>query len=608
MNCWEILGIEPTNDIKAIKRAYAKQLKQINMDTEIERFQQLKEALDLAKHFAKFITEEDESTLDGFLEEADEVNSQQPEPVQSTFDEGLKEILGDTYTSIFDETIQPTDFSEKEVEETVSVESFDEALTKFYNERRFFDDVDGWRAFLRPFMNLDIESFTQIQWTLERFLRENYYLMGNNVRNYFAELCQIDTSAPENTELFDPPALDFSFSEEIPFHQRLDYFIKRNQLYTQLLDGQSGKNLRGLLSACQQIYKEDSDLALLESFLLLLENFRLNDANKRERLVNLQAFSTNSNQWAFLTSYIDFMSAYRKGEPDPLEPDSFYQMEQQGIPKKIYWLLAGNYAYLTKNKRQTVMFWYGLQEESPELFTKKEIQYTQRGVWSKPKKKKSFIQEWRTLVYGFLIVLAIFLIGKYIVDTPTKKPETFTYTYDSLNLEDFDFKDLKIPSVLQSSESSEEETTSSEEKKVDFEKNMTLFAVDPNDKEPVSYESYETGGFSATVPDYSHYNEQDVQKILGKPDKVVTNAEELNDLLKEKELELILEEMNSGKLTEEQARAFYAQAIDYSIVSGGDMRALLYSGEKPNVYIYNGKVGYITPKTKYVQFYGKIEE
>jgi hypothetical protein len=137
---------------------------------------------------------------------------------------------------------------------------------------------------------------------------------------------------------------------------------------------------------------------------------------------------------------------------------------------------------------------------------------------------------------------------------------------------------------------------------------MTLFAVDPNDKEPVSYESYETGGFSATVPDYSHYNEQDVQKILGKPDKVVTNAEELNDLLKEKELELILEEMNSGKLTEEQARAFYAQAIDYSIVSGGDMRALLYSGEKPNVYIYNGKVGYITPKTKYVQFYGKIEE
>lgn len=603
MNCWEILGIEPTNDIKAIKRAYAKQLKQINMDTEIEQFQQLKEALDLAKHFAKFITEEDESTLDGFLEEADEVNSQQPEPVQSTFDEGLKEILGDTYTSIFDETIQPTDFSEKEVEETVSVESFEEALTKFYNERRFFDDVDGWRAFLRPFMNLDIESFTQIQWTLERFLRENYYLMGNNVRNYFAELCQIDTSAPENTELFDPPALDFSFSEEIPFHQRLDYFIKRNQLYMQLLDGQSGKNLRGLLSACQQIYKEDSDLALLESFLLLLENFRLNDVNKRERLVNLQAFSTNSNQWAFLTSYIDFMSAYRKGEPDPLEPDSFYQMEQQGIPKKIYWLLAGNYAYLTKNKRQTVMFWYGLQEESPELFTKKEIQYTQRGVWSKPKKKKSSVFSWKTLVFGVIALRVLFMLINH-KSTSVKPPDIaidpYVYTYDSYS---FDFS-----KILQSNESSEEETTSSEEETVDFEKNMTLFAVDPNDKEPVSYESYETGGFSATVPDYSHYNEQDVQKILGKPDKVVTNAEELNDLLKEKELELISEEMNSGKLTEEQARAFYAQAIDYSIVSGGDMRALLYSGEKPNVYIYNGKVGYITPKTKYVQFYGKIEE
>lgn len=44
-NCWHVLGIEPTNDRRAIKKAYAKNLKLIDPDKEIEKFLNLRQAL-----------------------------------------------------------------------------------------------------------------------------------------------------------------------------------------------------------------------------------------------------------------------------------------------------------------------------------------------------------------------------------------------------------------------------------------------------------------------------------------------------------------------------------------------------------------------------------
>ena len=53
MNCWQKLGIEPTNDKRAIKRAYAQQLKQNNPETNPEGFQQLRDAYDQALELAE---------------------------------------------------------------------------------------------------------------------------------------------------------------------------------------------------------------------------------------------------------------------------------------------------------------------------------------------------------------------------------------------------------------------------------------------------------------------------------------------------------------------------------------------------------------------------
>ena len=50
MNAWEILGIEPTSDKKAIKRAYAKLLKQYHTEENPEKFKQIQAAYQQCLH------------------------------------------------------------------------------------------------------------------------------------------------------------------------------------------------------------------------------------------------------------------------------------------------------------------------------------------------------------------------------------------------------------------------------------------------------------------------------------------------------------------------------------------------------------------------------
>ncbi|MFD3246564.1 hypothetical protein [Rahnella aquatilis] len=47
---WSVLGIEPTQDLSVIKRAYARQLKNTRPDQDPEGYQRLREAFDAAKH------------------------------------------------------------------------------------------------------------------------------------------------------------------------------------------------------------------------------------------------------------------------------------------------------------------------------------------------------------------------------------------------------------------------------------------------------------------------------------------------------------------------------------------------------------------------------
>lgn len=58
MDAWEILGIEPTSDERAIKRAYAKQLKQTRPEDNAEGFQALRGAYDQALAEARYLEQD----------------------------------------------------------------------------------------------------------------------------------------------------------------------------------------------------------------------------------------------------------------------------------------------------------------------------------------------------------------------------------------------------------------------------------------------------------------------------------------------------------------------------------------------------------------------
>ncbi|KRI42210.1 hypothetical protein [Acinetobacter baumannii] len=60
MTAWQRLGIEPTDNQREIKKAYAKQLKLIDQDTQPEEFILLREALETAQFEAENLIYENE--------------------------------------------------------------------------------------------------------------------------------------------------------------------------------------------------------------------------------------------------------------------------------------------------------------------------------------------------------------------------------------------------------------------------------------------------------------------------------------------------------------------------------------------------------------------
>ena len=57
MGAWETLGLEPTSDLRAIKRAYSVLLKKSRPDDDAQAYQALREAYDAAQQYARFLSQ-----------------------------------------------------------------------------------------------------------------------------------------------------------------------------------------------------------------------------------------------------------------------------------------------------------------------------------------------------------------------------------------------------------------------------------------------------------------------------------------------------------------------------------------------------------------------
>ncbi|MBO0423786.1 DUF4947 domain-containing protein [Enterococcus plantarum] len=164
-----------------------------------------------------------------------------------------------------------------------------------------------------------------------------------------------------------------------------------------------------------------------------------------------------------------------------------------------------------------------------------------------------------------------------------------------------------------STSSTEGSKTKATEKKAakKTEVNEQFFTPNPeDDDEEVSYQSSGDGNISAFVPDYSQYNKEQVISKLGEPSQIITDSAAIRDRLEEGEWQLIKEQFDLGKLSEEQAKAFMFATKDLSLAVSMNMEleVLVYEDQgKPNVYLSENSVQFITPMTDYIDFNGKID-
>jgi hypothetical protein len=383
MSCWEILEIEPTEDIRTIKQAYAKKLKSIDIKNDVAKFQELKEAFDLAKKIAQLRRDEEEL------------------------------IDEDIYTSEFSDFRKPMETKQADDEplssEKVSfeIEKFENSLENFLEEEDFYDEVGNWQRFLQPYLFVDLESFSKIQNYLRRFLIDYYQIISKKVRTYIFELSQMDDAYGEYDYILDYAEFDFSFYREIALSKRRDYFQTRNQLFLLLFHPDSEDKLLGLLQYCKDIYQQDNDLALLEVYLILWQDFRLENSTNISYIKSL-AYNQRKDDipWDFIITYSEFVLAHKKGLDKAINPERIFRIKNSKIPDAIYELLAGNCAYLINQRQAMYYYWHELQKTYPDKFNERE------SVIEEKTKKHGFFYNWRFVIVGILIIRFLFKLGQ----------------------------------------------------------------------------------------------------------------------------------------------------------------------------------------------------
>ena len=108
----------------------------------------------------------------------------------------------------------------------------------------------------------------------------------------------------------------------------------------------------------------------------------------------------------------------------------------------------------------------------------------------------------------------------------------------------------------------------------------------------------------AQTPDYEGYTTALVQKILGNPEKQITDPTYIAESFENTELENIKGLYHEGKITGEQAHAFLMGAVDLKQASkfGVDYTIYIYKNNTIQLVFENDQLLYITPNPDVVFF------
>ena len=119
----------------------------------------------------------------------------------------------------------------------------------------------------------------------------------------------------------------------------------------------------------------------------------------------------------------------------------------------------------------------------------------------------------------------------------------------------------------------------------------------------VAYSKNDDNIFVQT-PDYEGYTTALVQKILGNPEKQITDPAYISESFQNIELENIKNLYRKGKITEEQAHAFLLGAVDLKQASKFGVAYTIYTYKNKTIQLVfeNDQLLYITPNPDVVFF------
>ena len=216
----------------------------------------------------------------------------------------------------------------------------------------------------------------------------------------------------------------------------------------------------------------------------------------------------------------------------------------------------------------------------------------------------------QTLLLFFTLLLSLLFLSACVPDlkinfkkeptTSTSKKKTFKKSSSSRS----------TSSNSSSDSSSSPSTTTQSSSNI-----VTTEGLPKNAQEAPKDKIYATGNLKvaysrngdnifAQTPDYEGYTTALVQKILGNPEKQITDPTYIAESFENTELENIKGLYHEGKITGEQAHAFLMGAVDLKQASkfGVDYTIYTYKNNTIQLVFKNEQLLYITPNPDVVFF------
>ena len=223
----------------------------------------------------------------------------------------------------------------------------------------------------------------------------------------------------------------------------------------------------------------------------------------------------------------------------------------------------------------------------------------------------------RTLFSLFSLVAALFLLSACRFLVPSNSDSTTNSSNSDKSGKKVSLKDSSSSSKQssKSKSSSSSSSSSSRSSSKDIEKTTDGLPEDADHAKKdkiyatgnakVYYQSYETGGFEAQIPEFKGYTQEKVKSILGEPEKVSTDLASEYEAFQDKELENLKRLVQDQKISKEQARAFLAGAVDNAQASRLQNTYIIYSYKNEQISIIfsqEGELLYVTPDPDYLYF------